>query len=151
MPSRWKKWFQSALSRLRRLAMVIGIIGAAQLLLGLIAWLLLFRTHPQGLSMGLSLIGFGSWAIAAVLSLGGRRPGARPMGMGSMFGGMPALSLSNLETSKPESHDAKPDLSRGGDLLFVASLIPLAIAFTLRLQADLSAGRTWQDIFPPVE
>jgi len=35
-----------------------------------------------------------------------------------------------------------------GTVLFLSSLVPLALAFALRIQADMRSGKTWSDIFP---
>jgi hypothetical protein len=32
--------------------------------------------------------------------------------------------------------------------MFLSSLIPLVLAFILRVQADMQSGKTWSDIFP---
>ena len=35
-----------------------------------------------------------------------------------------------------------------GTVIFLSSLLPLALAFALRVQADMQSGKTWDDIFP---
>jgi hypothetical protein len=37
-----------------------------------------------------------------------------------------------------------------GFMIILSSVIPLGLAFILRLQADLQAGLTLRDIFPPI-
>jgi len=38
-----------------------------------------------------------------------------------------------------------------GFVLFLSSIIPLGLAFILRVRADLRAGMTWSDLFPPLQ
>ena len=73
--------------RARDLGVNVLIFGAAQILAALLAWQILFRSHPQGFAMGLTLIGFASWAFAFMTSSRGRpmgrsmaRPSTRSMG-----------------------------------------------------------------------
>lgn len=152
MPFPWKKWAASGLKNVQKGAMAIVTIATIQILLSVLVWQVLFRRFPQGFSMGLTLVGFASWFFSMFPGRGSRRyaPG----------GAMPFNPLSRLEKPAERSAErastgsAERDGARtnsAGCLLFIASLIPLGIAFALRVRADLNSGKTWQDIFPPMD
>ena len=146
-----RKMENSIWVRARDLTANVIIFGAAQLLLALFFWQLFFRSHPQGFAMGLTLVGFASWAIAFMTS--SRRPRSR--------------SLSPLEASLgSRAREPSADAPQRGDapargrlqarlqgagcstVLFLSGLISLGLAFALRVRADLQTGKTWSDIFP---
>jgi hypothetical protein len=139
-----RKWTRTALGRLRDLALTLLVVGGIQILLSLPVWALLFRLYPLGFSMALSLIGFASWLLASLLSFGlGRRPTGGPL---------PDRSLPGIPGANPFVDHIQTQLDRSGCgfVLFLSSVIPLGLAFVLRVHADLQAGRTWNDIFPPL-
>ncbi len=144
MPQRWKNALRPILTGLRNSILNIALIGGAQILLALLIWQTLFRSQDQGFSMALTLVGFASWFLSFFMSLSSRRY-ASGAGQTPLLAGM----LANMAASKSKR---QPPIDRSGCgcLAFFASLIPLGIAFALRIQADLSAGKTWQDIFPPI-
>jgi hypothetical protein len=37
-----------------------------------------------------------------------------------------------------------------GFALLLSSFVPLALAFALRVNADLRSGMTWRELFPPM-
>lgn len=132
------------MGRLRDLALTLLVVGGIQILLSLPVWALLFRSYPLGFSMALSLIGFASWLLASLLSFG---LGRRPTG-----GTLPDRSPLGASGTNPFVDHIQTQLDRSGCgfMLFLSSVIPLGLAFVLRLHADLQAGRTWNDIFPPL-
>ena len=144
MPVSWKKAILGFLKTSGRTLAVIAIIGGVQILVSLVVWQILFRSHPQGFALGLTLVGFASWFFSFLIGLGGRRYVA---GMS----GAPALAglLSYRKALGQPSEQL--DRSGCGCLVFAASTIPMAIAFVIRVQADFSAGKSWQDIFPPLQ
>jgi hypothetical protein len=94
--------------------------------------------------MALSLVGFGSWVLSFILSVGDRRRQRELMS-----------SLNERTTSEQtppllENIMAHTEQSGCGFTLLISSLVPLGIAFAIRLQADLRAGMTLRDIFPPM-
>jgi hypothetical protein len=145
MPVSWKKAILGFLQAAGRTLAVIAIVGGAQTVVSLLVWQMLFRAYPMGFSMGLSLVGFASWLLSFAMGLGGRRVYSTGMS------GSPALT--GLLSARKALDQPKDQLDRNGCgcLLFVASVIPLGIAFLIRVQADLSSGKSWQDIFPPIE
>lgn len=146
MPASWKKAIIEFLKSAGRTLVVLAIIGGAQVLVSLLVWQVMFRDHPQGFAMGLTLVGFASWFLSFLVGLGGRRYAAGMSGVGN-----PALA--GLLSDRKTLHQPGEQLDRSGCgcLVFGASVIPLAIAFIIRVQADLSAGKNWQDIFPPLQ
>ena len=142
MPASWKKAILGFLIESRNTLAMIAIIGGAQTLFSLLLWQVLFRKYPLGFSMGLTLVGFASWFLSFLMGFGSRR-----FTSGSPRSLFPAGMLAQPKTSNRS--DPQSDRGGCGCLLFAASLIPLAIAFVIRTQADLSTGKTWQDIFPP--
>jgi hypothetical protein len=137
------------MTRVRDLALTVLAVGCAEIVLSLIPWLILFRNHPQGFSMALSLSGFGGWIIGFASSLGTRRT-------------VPDRSTARQQSDHDPARAEAPDVAHTaidslrqrveragcGLILFLSSLLPLALAFFLRLQADLQSGKTWDDIFP---
>lgn len=136
--------------RARDVAVNVLAFAAAQVLLALFFWQLLFRSHPQGFALGLTLVGFASWAIAFMTSF--RRP---------------SRARSPLETTLvSRTREPAGGASRGGEIpprgklhaqllnvgcstvLFLSGLISLGLAFALRVRADMQMGKTWSDIFP---
>ena len=154
MPSRWQSTAQSLIKRLWDLVLTILILGGAQILLSVPLWLMLFRAQPLGFSMALTLVGFGGWFIGFASSFGARRrmpqrsttrqpdaperPAMRAPGMGAPRATHPWM----------ERFQGQIERSGCSTVLFFSSLLPLALAFVLRLQADMQAGKTWNDIFP---
>ena len=131
----------SKLHSLRDLALTILIAGGAQILLALILWPILFGCQPLGFALALSLVGFGNWALSALSSFGLGRRRRR----GSQ--GKPAAQ----QQASPIVARVQEQLGRAGCsfVLFLSSLMPLALAFVIRLRADLRSGLTWQELFPP--
>jgi hypothetical protein len=144
MSVRWHSWAFTLLLRARNLGLTVLTFGAAQVLLALVLWPLLFRAYPQGFSMALSLVGFGNWLVSSFASFGrGRRPSSE------------GRQLDDLDSSR--SADSVVDHVRSqiqrsgcGFLFFLSSIVPLGLAFALRVRADLQRGFTWRDLFPPV-
>ena len=56
MSIRWRETLRAALRELRDFGLTALIFGGAQVLLSLPVWAILFRNHPVGLSMALSMI-----------------------------------------------------------------------------------------------
>ena len=144
MSIKWREMLRGMLIGLRDFALTVSVVGAVQVLIGLALWPLLFRAQPLGLSMALSLVGFASWLLSFILSMGDRRrrrfdgeDGLAPPGG---FKG-PAI-LDGLQ--------GQVQRSGCGFILLVGSLIPLGIAFALRLRADLQAGMSLRTLFPPM-
>jgi len=139
----WQKNITPFLRGLRSTALWTLLVGVAQVLLSLLVWQLVFADYPLGFSMALTLVGFGSWFFSFFATFSTGRRGFGPL------------------TNAPEDVDqasgivgrVQDDLGRTGcaTVLFTGSLVPLAIAFWLRVQADLSSGKTWSDIFPPMQ
>jgi len=141
MSAGWGKPVGAFLIRLGDLALNLLIMGGIEVLVALAVWPLLFRAYPQGFSMALSLVGFSVWAIASFASLRSRRPSGS------------SRSSAGTQESPPRGGsigDRLKQVQPGSSLLFFfSSLIPLALAFILRVLADLRAGYTWHDLFPP--
>lgn len=139
----WKQALHAALNGLRDLALSLLIVGGAQVLAGLILWPLLFRRREVGLSLALSLVGFGSWLLSFVMSLTGRR-GRLPNDM--------TIEAPNVFADHPLLERAQDRIRRigCGFTLLISSIIPLGIALVLRLQHDLRAGLELREIFPPM-
>jgi hypothetical protein len=138
-------------ARARDLAINVLVFGSAQILLALFFWQVLFRSHLQGFAMGLTLVGFASWAISFMTSFRGTRSRARS----------PLEATLGSQTREP-SADApqrgnapargrlQAQLQGAGcsTVLFLSGLISLGLAFALRVRADMQTGMTWSDIFP---
>lgn len=151
MPAAWQKWIAARWKDVRDLALVACVVGGLQVLVSLLIWQVLFRSYPMGLSMALTLVGFGGWLISffACSRSSGRAPlGMRPWG-GVPGGGRPQDNLP-LGSALPDRAREQLERSGCGCLLVVSSLIPLGIALALRLMADFRVGKTWSDIFPPM-
>jgi hypothetical protein len=139
-----RKPTSSFLERARDLALNVLIFAGAQILLALLFWQLFFRTHPQGFAMGLTLVGFGSWALSFLTSSRGRFRLRSPL-----------ETRPQTKTREP-SGDAHARASLQdklggagcGTVLFLSGLVSLGLAFVLRVRADMQAGMTWSDIFP---
>ena len=164
MSGYWQKKAIDWAKRARDLALTVLVIGGVQVALSLVPWLAFFRSHPQGFSMALSLVGFAGWFVAFASSIGGRRGasmrGGAPRG-GSMretappaaarqsdAAGQPSTGLPQMTHPLAARFQERFERSGCGTVLFLSSLLPLALAFVLRLQADLQSGKTWGDIFP---
>ncbi|MBL7200891.1 MAG: hypothetical protein ISS56_12140 [Anaerolineae bacterium] len=141
----WEKLVRTIWKSVRDFALTIGLVGGGQVLVSLLVWPLLFRSDPLGFSLSLSLVGFASWLLAFVLSFGDRR---RSRGMVAPVAG---LSVRNAPP-RPVAGTLQAQVERSGCgfVLLVSSVVPLGLAFALRLQADLQSGKTWSDIFPPM-
>ena len=135
-------------TRARDLAVNVLIFGGAQILLALLLWQTLFRSHPQGFAMGLTLVGFGSWAISFFTS-SRRRRWSTPSGLGFPQQA-PQTKPSTPRPGNPATTRLQEQLGSAGcgAVLFLSGLVSLGLAFTLRVRADMQAGMTWSDIFP---
>jgi hypothetical protein len=151
MSSGERKTEPSFRDRARDLAVNVLVFAAAQILLALLFWLLFFRTHPQGFAMGLTLVGFGSWAIAFLTAR--RRPRSRVIGpqeawLWSRTRRPPADETQRARPAAGEKLQARLQSAGCGTVLFLSGLISLGLAFALRVRADMQTGKTWSDIFP---
>jgi hypothetical protein len=144
VPYTWRKALHTFGRGMRDFVLTMLIVGGLQILASLVAWLLIFRSHPLGFSMALSLVGFASWLVALFASMGARR---RALSALSPVQKTPALSV---PYPFADSLQTQVDRLGCGFVLIVSSLIPLGIAFALRVRADMEAGLTWSDIFPPL-
>jgi hypothetical protein len=143
MSAKLRSILRKALIGLRDLALTLLITGGVQVVVGLVLWPLLFRSQKLGLSMALSLVGFGSWVLSFLLSISGRRgrlTGEMPLEPPGMFEGHAVL----------ERVEDQIQRAGCGFTLLMSSLVPLGIAFILRLQSDLRSGLTLREIFPPM-
>ena len=145
----WRNTVHNWMCSARDLALSILILGGAQILLSLLLWPALFRSHPQGFSMALSLVGFGGWFVGFASSLGARRAMAH-RATARQPGAVEQPSTEPSEAAHPLMDRFKGQIGRSGcgTVLFLSSLVPLALAFALRLQADMRSGKSWSDIFP---
>ena len=134
--------------RARDLAANVFIFGGAQILLALLFWQTLFRSHPQGFAMGLTLVGFGSWTIS-LLTSSRRRRWSTPSGMGFPQQA-PQPKASTQRSDGPTTTKLQEQLGSAGcgTVLFLSGLVSLGLAFALRVRADMQTGKTWSDIFP---
>jgi hypothetical protein len=149
MPGRTQNVPRNWVTNLRDLALSVLVIGCTQVVLSLIPWLLLFRDHPQGLSMALSLSGFGGWIVGFASTVGAGR--TQPSRSKARQQSAPDHSPTDAADVAPSPLDGlRRRIERAGCglTLFLSSILPLALAFFLRLQADLQSGKTWEDIFP---
>jgi len=143
MPAKWRRALHTALTGLRDLTLSLLIVGGAQVAIGLILWPLIFRRQALGLSMALSLVGFGSWLLSFIMSVTGRR--------GRLADEMP-IEPPNVFEDHPLLEGVQDQIRRAGcgSMLLLSSVIPLGIAFVLRLRSDLRAGLELREIFPPM-
>ena len=162
MSTGWRKAGATVLRGARDLVLIVLAFGAVQLSLSVGVWALLFRSHPQGFSMALSLVGFGGWFVAFTASFAGRRkvpwgkgstqlsPGDRPPFEDEQDPAERARLVPASAASPTLVSTAQTQIGRFGcgTVLFLASLIPLGLAFILRVRADMQSGMTWNDIFP---
>lgn len=150
MSSGERKTEPSFRDRVRDLAINVLAFAAAQMLLALLIWQLLFRTQPQGFALGLTVVGFAGWAITFLTSF--RRP-SRLMS--------PLEASLRSQTRQPSPGEPRRARSAAGEkwqarlqsagcgtVLFLSGLISLGLAFALRVRADMRTGMTWSDIFP---
>jgi hypothetical protein len=143
MSTGWRKPVAAFWVRARDLALTLLIMGTGEVLIALVVWPLLFDKYPQGFSMALSLVGFSVWVIASVASLSNR---GRPRFRSSATPGELSSSPSQLRLGR-----LPRQLQPGcGFPFFLSSFVPLTLAFILRVRADLQAGYTWHDLFPPL-
>jgi hypothetical protein len=132
--------------RARDLGINVLVFSGVQTLVALLAWQLLFRDHPQGFAMGLSLVGFAAWGLAFLLSFRRpARPGIRPMGRTTP---PPSAQAREGDTAPGGRLQAQLGTAGCGTVLFLSGLVALGLAFVLRVRADMQAGMTWSDIFP---
>ena len=145
MSTGWPKPIATILSNVRDFALTILIVGGAQVLVALLLSLILFRAYPQGFSMALSLVGFASWLLSSLMSF---RRGRRPTRATLL-----RSSLIDPPMAHPVVDHVQAQLQRAGCgfVLFLSSIIPLGLAFILRVRADLRTGMTWSDLFPPLQ
>jgi hypothetical protein len=148
VPTKWQKLVHNTLLGLRNFALTVLAVGGIQILIALVVWPIVFRAHPLGLSMALSLVGFGCWVLSFVLSFADRRQ--------RRWANMRMVGPSEPQIAPPEDRSILEDMREQaqqagcGFVLLTASLLPLGIAFVLRLRYDLRMGLTLSDIFPPI-
>jgi hypothetical protein len=165
MSTGWKKTGARVLSSARDLALLVLAFGGVQFLRSVVVWAVLFRSRPQGFSMALTLVGFAGWFIAFTSSFASRRKVPWTEGTSRQPPGRvpPAGTTPPPESTPPAGSAARPPASPlvetaqaqvgrfgCGTVLFLSSLIPLGLAFILRVQADMQSGKTWSDIFPDI-
>ena len=145
MPIDLQETLRAAWGGLRDFSQTVLIVGCIQVLISMLVWLIVFRNQPLGFSMALSAVGFGSWILSFLASSGSRRRLRRRMAPSDL----PDPSLAPIH---PLVGQVQGQMQRAGCgfVLICASFIPLGIAFFLRLRADLRAGLTLRDIFPPI-
>ena len=148
MPSKWRESLHSALRALRDFAVTVLVVGGAQVLIALLLWPIMFKNHPVGFSMALSLVGFSSWLLSFMISFADRRR-TRLMNMRMAGPPMQPIAPSESRTFSERMQDQAQRMGCGFTLL-AASFVPLGIAFVLRLRYDMRAGLTLRDIFPPL-
>ena len=143
MSAKWRRALHTALTGLRDLTLSLLVIGGAQVVIGLVLWPLIFRGQALGLSMALSLVGFGSWVLSFIMSVTGRR--------GRLTSEMP-IEPPNMFEDHPVLEGVQDQIKRAGCgfMLLLSSIVPLGIALVLRLQSDLRAGLELREIFPPM-
>jgi hypothetical protein len=146
--TKWQRLVHKALQRLRDFALTVLVIGGIQILVALAVRPILFARHPVGFSMALSLVGFFCWALSFLLSFSNQRRRRRAH---SAIMGPPATPIAEPKGGSVFEHMQKQAQQADyGFVLLVSSLLPLSIAFFLRLQYDLRTGLTLSDIFPPM-
>ena len=132
--------------RARDLALNVLVFAGLQILLALLFWQLFFRSHPQGFAMGLTLVGFGSWALAMLAGSRGRSIRGARYSTASMAP-PPELSPPAHLSSREKLMERISNVGCG-TLFFLSGLAVLALAFVLRVRADMQTGMTWSDLFP---
>ena len=148
MSIKWRETLHKALRSLRDFALTVLVIGGIQVLIALLLWPIVFRDHPVGFSMALSLVGFGAWLISFAISFADRR--RQRMAYMNVAGRAAPPPSQPGDRSLFEGMRDQAQRAGCGCTLLVASLVPLGIAFVLRLRYDLRGGLTWRDIFPPM-
>jgi hypothetical protein len=153
MPTSWRKALRVILQRAGAYGVQVLIVAGVELLVALPIWLGLFRSHPLGFPMALTLVGLPGWFMALVLSFQPSRGGA--VRAGFMLSPLTMVPLQGLFLTRGDrAADAKPTrISRSERIgcvtvLFLGSTLVLLLAFGLRLRADFALGKTWKDIFP---
>jgi hypothetical protein len=131
--------------RLRGQALTVLIYTAAQIVLALIFWRLLFRARDQGFALGLTLVGFTSWALLLVTGFRARSGMRSPME--AMTGSQDPKAQAPTASSRGKP-SPNLDMAGCGTALFFSGLIVLALALVLRVHADMQTGKTLSDIFP---
>jgi len=166
MPRSWRRIGREILERVGAFLLDVLIIGSVEMFASFLLWLVIFRSAPLGFSMALTVVGFIGWFIAFLLSFRSRPSRLQEMRANMMFSPFgnflnPAMARPE-ETEKDEDEDANGDKKDKEDdvslgermartmVFFIASLIPLGIAFAIRLQADFALGKSWEEIFPQV-
>ena len=146
MPIDLQETLRAAWGGLRDFSQTVLIVGCIQVLISMLVWSVVFRNQPLGFSMALSAVGFGSWILSFFTSYGGRR---RLRGRAAAPSDLPNPSSAPIH---PLVGRVQGQVQRAGCgfVLICASFIPLGVAFILRLRADLRAGLTLRDIFPPM-
>ena len=144
MPEKWRETVRSALLSLRNLLLGVVIVAAIEGVASLVVWAVLFRTLPLGVPMALTLIGFGGWLLSFLSSMGA---GRRRMATGTFAGNMMNPFAVPQFLARRETSAERKERFGCGLVLFFASVIPLGVAFYMRVQADFRLGRTWSDIF----
>ena len=132
--------------RARDLALNVLVFAGVEILLALLFWQLIFRSHPQGFAMGLTLVGFGSWALAVLA--GSRGSSVRGARYGTASMDAPPAPGAPARLSSREKLVERMSNIGCGTLFFLSGLAVLALAFVLRVRADMQAGMTWSDLFP---
>ena len=153
MPTSWRKALRAIFQRAGAYGVQVSIVAGVEVLVALLVWLALFRSHPLGFPMALTLVGLPACFVAFVLSFQPSRGGA--VRAGFMLSPLTMAPLQGLfQTTGARSTDAKrPRISRSerigcATVVFLGSLLVLLLAFGLRLRADFALGKTWEDIFP---
>ena len=148
MSIRWRETLRWALLGLRDFALTVLIVGGVQVLLALLLWPIVFREQPAGLSMALSAVGFGCWALAVGASFTDRR--RRRLSDMEQAGTAPRMPLSPARGAVLIHLQEQVQRSGCGFILLTASLIPLGFALILRIRHDMRAGLSLREIFPPM-
>jgi hypothetical protein len=148
MSIKWRETLHKALRSLRDFALTILVIGGIQVLIALLLWPIVFRDHPVGFSMALSLVGFSAWLVSFALSLADRR--RQRMMYISMAGRAAPPPSQPGDRSLFDGMRDQAQRAGCGFTLLAASLVPLGVAFILRLRYDLRSGLTLRDILPPM-
>ena len=156
MPTSWRKALRAIWKRASAYGVQVLIVAGVEVLVALLVWLVLFRSHPLGFPMALTLVGLPGWFMALVLSFQPSRSGA--LRAGFMLSPLTMAPIQDLfQTRGARAADAKRTrLSRSERIgcvtvVFLGSLLVLLLAFGLRLRADFAMGKTWKEIFPEMQ